>query len=280
MSSVYPRLVQPDNDFVSSRVEVLLIGPWCDREFSCALVDIEETTKWTSKNDIDSAAKFLSECDSPPDLILLLQSLPGDYRQSTIDQLQNLTPLTRIVLVAGSWCEGELRTGKPVEGVIRLYWHELATWWQGAMNKLASDQCPPWSQPIDSTLACRVSHERVHRIISSRSQIALFAESHSVNETFATALLEFGLTTNWVRDISAWRPSRQLRGVLWDGAQLSGKELRHLKVVCQRASEEDVSVVALLDFPRAELVLKARSLGVQAVLGKPYVVSEIVKLFG
>ena len=95
-----------DSHNCSAAAQVLTIGPWKQREFTAAIADIPAARDWRSVIDIDDACEFLSHCDRPPELLLFAQPFPGQVRQANIDHLQQLVPLARLVIVAGTWCEG------------------------------------------------------------------------------------------------------------------------------------------------------------------------------
>ena len=59
-----------------------------------------------------------------PEVIVLLQTRPGSIRQFDVERLHCLAPLARLMVVAGPWCEGELRSGRPIQGVTRILWHQ------------------------------------------------------------------------------------------------------------------------------------------------------------
>jgi CheY-like chemotaxis protein len=75
----------------------------------------------------------------PPDLLVLLQSRSGQFLETELLRLRSCMPLARAVVVLGSWCEGEMRSGRPLAGVRRVAWNawplrlerELAAWHYG-----------------------------------------------------------------------------------------------------------------------------------------------------
>src|SRR5687768_7503620 len=99
-------------------------GPWHNAEFESVRAWIDANQQWPTVNTLSDAIEFAANADKPPELILLAQSHPGSDDQAHVERLHRVAPLTRLIVVAGSWCEGELRTGRPLAGVIRLYWYE------------------------------------------------------------------------------------------------------------------------------------------------------------
>jgi hypothetical protein len=59
-----------------------------------------------------------------PTAVVWLQSRPGEFRQREIDVVTECDPLVRTIVIAGCWLEGEPRSGKPLTGVTRSYWHQ------------------------------------------------------------------------------------------------------------------------------------------------------------
>jgi hypothetical protein len=62
-----------------------------------------------------------------PDAILLVQSRAGQISQLDVERLFAAAPLARFVGLVGPWCEGELRSGQPWKGVVRIPWRSWAT---------------------------------------------------------------------------------------------------------------------------------------------------------
>jgi hypothetical protein len=86
----------------------------------------------------------------------------------------------------------------------------------------------------------------------------------------ADGLKATGAETIWLRPGNrdgAW-PS--VTAGIWEGGQLSDAEAEQLATFCQRLTENDAPVVALLDFPRRDRCEVARRAGATVVLGKPW----------
>jgi hypothetical protein len=65
-----------------------------------------------------------------PELIVMAQSRPGTVQSEDVERLRRRAPLAGVVSLAGSWCEGETRTGRPLPSAVRLYWYEFEPWWR------------------------------------------------------------------------------------------------------------------------------------------------------
>jgi len=280
MNPTFPRLATTPVDFAASPIHALLVGPWHLHGFDVAINDVAEKKSWNVIDTMRQATEFLDDSSTPPELILLAQPSPGEYVQEEVDRLQSLAPLARIVIVAGTWCEGEIRTGRPPSGVLRMYWYDFAPWWAAALRRRSEGLCPPWSMPLDSAHAGRCVTEPVAGKVGIHGTIAVSAGDYSVFAAIAAALPSYGLSARWVRPGDALDPAPEFRGGIWDGGQLDAREYRELRDFCQKMEYHRGLVVALLDFPRVEHAQRARLAGAQAVFGKPYVVAEVAGAFG
>jgi hypothetical protein len=247
----------------------IAVGSWQTLEFAPALTDLEQGNSIQKLSKIDAACELLASTEVAPELILLAHPLPGTICQQDVDRLQRLAPLSRIVIVVGTWCEGELRTGNPPAGALRLYWYELAPWWQAAQRRWAGGLCPSWSAPLDHPQAGRYTVDASIEKLTMPSTVVIDAEDFAVFECLADGVVALGSVATWAGKDD---PSRATAGI-WDGGQLSDRELQRLGQFCQQV---EGPVVALLDFPRVERVHQARAAGAVAVFGKPYVIEEVL----
>jgi len=261
------------------RVQVLAVGPWHEKEFQLAQSQIAGAAAWQTAADVGDASESLRAGETAPELILLAQPLPGQYGQKDIDHLQALAPLARIVLVVGSWCEGGLRSGIQLSGVLRLYWHEFAPWWKSAQARVASGLCPPWSLPIDNLQAGRSIpnfDESRPAATESGELVAINTKDFSVYESLAAALAQIGMAASWIQPAQEVKLTEKVSVGIWDGSQLDPAELDRLTTFCGQIRSHEATVVALLDYPRVEHFALAKEAGAAAVLGKPYVVDELL----
>ncbi|RMG01669.1 MAG: hypothetical protein D6741_04890, partial [Planctomycetota bacterium] len=92
--------------------------------------------------------------DGDPDLVVWLQSCPGEFTADFQREIRAMFPLSPWVAVLGSLCEGEERSGTPMPGAARVWWHQwrlcaaeqLDLWRAG---RSCSWALPPTSQPPD-----------------------------------------------------------------------------------------------------------------------------------
>ncbi len=250
-------------------IMVLAIGPWDRGEFAIALDEIQVGEKWLAVSDCETASELLNQSQYLTEFILLAQPLPGSYQQSEIERLRRAAPLAQIVLVAGSWCEGELRTGKPLAGVLRLYWYELPPWW---LTIRKDPLC--WSPCLDSPLSPRSSETFFDQKLEGVA--AIQTPTHATYETLAATLAPYGLKCHWTRRDS--KLPDELAVGIWDGGQLDPPELAELQIFATAIHKRGGSPIVLLDFPRKEHFSQLRKINCTAILGKPYITTELLNV--
>ena len=107
---------------VSVSLPVLIVGPYEQSEFRGTVDELLSRGALLAGN--FRGALEIVESGYAPAAVVVLQSRPGQFSTSNFDELRRACPLARIVRVLGPWMEGELRTGRPVPGTLRVYWHD------------------------------------------------------------------------------------------------------------------------------------------------------------
>jgi hypothetical protein len=204
----------------------------------------------------------------PPDLIVLAQDRPGVIAAQQAEAWQREAPLAGMIAVAGSWCEGETRTGRPLAGVLRLYWHEFPTWWRRQIARRASRLCPDWAQPANYGVVVQpIGNSRW--ALQTSQVVALSVTQFETADALADLFQVGGYATVWAPPASGGVVVRGLAAGVWEGGQLDETESLSLARFCRRMANESAPVVALLDFPRRDAVDRALEIGAASVLGKP-----------
>ncbi len=274
---------------------LVAVGSWGQAEFAALRAELDSDRQWPTAATLrdvvasiadspiadiasDGAAATIPSVPLPPELVLLAQPRPGIDDQAQLELLRTFAPLTRVVVIAGTWSEGELRTGQPPAGVVRLYWYEFAPWWRAAVAEWETNQTPAWSEPLDDVRAGQqtaiVKLRKRHDVVPTEAGvIAVDAVDFAVFETLAEVLAPFGWRCEWQprHRPEVVQPTQPVAAI-WDGGQLSDGELASLVAFAARVHDGNAAapVIVLLDFPRVEHLQAARAAGAAAVLGKPY----------
>jgi hypothetical protein len=180
--------------------------------------------------------------------------------------------------VVGTWCEGELRTGRPWPGVKRLYWYEFPTWWRGQLALRAVGECPDWARPAELPFHVRHVHMHDERKIARRmSGVVVVRSSNPATLNLLSDVLDReGFAS--VHQRQGGRPARVHGAVagIWDGGQFDDVEAADLSAFSQQYTTASVPVIALLDFPRRDRVELALQLGATAVFAKPWINADLI----
>lgn len=266
---------------------VLLAGPWELPEFAVARRGLPVLESAAIAPTLAAAIGRVGASVTPPELVLVAAPRPGLVTHEEVEQLGTVAPLARLVVVAGSWCEGEWRTGRPPAGVVRLYWHELAPWWRVALAALAEGFAPPWSAPLDEPRAGQMPVQRAKRGAAAPcGLIAVDAIDLATFEALAAGLAEFGWKCYWRPRGRNHSPMEEepppFSGGIWDGGQLDDDQRQALRQFCVQMRTQRAPVIALVDYPRAEHATMIAEAGAAAMFGKPYqvalVANELLRL--
>lgn len=210
--------------------------------------------------------------------IVVAESRPGEFSAADIERLHRRWPLARVIGLMGSWCEGEVRSGRPWPGVIRVYWHQ---WLAQASRELAPDfpqsnggeWKKAWQLPRTTTAAERALRLADSSWPSQPGLVALACRSRATFLSLAEVCLHAGRSAVW------WRPHDppQVQGVsaaIWDGVDCGPAEAGKLTSLAEHFAP--APLLALLDFVRSQDVSAARQAGAAAVLAKPFLIDDLV----
>jgi len=282
----------------------LLIGNVANEEFANALAALGEAFTVTTCVDAASAiapcpsttGDLALERDIAPgaatgyELIVLAQSRPGEITAAECDRLRRCYPLAAVVSLAGSWCEGEMRSGKPPATACRIYWHQAANRLRQDIARRAAGRTPTWSLPVTSTEDERVlarstapqppQHHTIGDDVaaeraSQRGTIALFGHERTSIEFLVDTCRAGGFETFWIGPGRTIEPGRVLAAI-WDVTILGDTAPDELAEITSIVPAE--RVIALLGFPRWHDVQRAGQLGLGAVVSKPFVLDDLYRV--
>jgi CheY-like chemotaxis protein len=234
--------------------------------------DVEHADFRESVELLRADANVVTTANSSPEIIVFFHSRPLSVSSHSLQGLRNLAPLAGVAVVAGSWCEGELRTGRVWPACHRQYWYEFPAWWRRQVALRAAGRCPDWAKPPEL-----VALPATIRPPSTTDFVILRTPCPATAETLADHLHAAGYGTTLQ---SQGRRTQLLRGAalgIWDGGQLNDAESQDLFDFCSEFRAHPAPVIALLDFPRRDSVDRAIQLGATAILGKPWLNANLVQ---
>lgn len=251
-----------------SNFQFLLIGDFGDSDFAVIRKPLAQFGRIIECADVATAIEQINDADSPPDVIILAQSRPGEFRDAELDALQRQTPLAPKLGLLGSWCEGEMRTGKPWPGMIRTYWHTWLPRWLRQFQRLSSGQLPAWGLPATATDDERVMFADNAQDRATGQLVAVRSYSYDMAEMLCDVCSRHGYATIWIDP----RRTLQLEGVgavVWDA---TGDQWTECSAVA--AEFPATPLLALIDFPRSDEIRQTLAAGAAAVLSTPLLLDD------
>ncbi|MEM7782755.1 MAG: response regulator [Planctomycetota bacterium] len=201
--------------------------------------------------------------------IIIAQSRPNQFNQSLVDRLMIQFPNTPIFNLLGSWCEGETRTGTPLTGVKRVYWHQ----WKGQFllmqKEINSGGIVDSFVAPTANVADRIRAPKSKAEFTGISTIGVSAWTKEPFDMLADAFGEAGWKSRWVERTMWDGQASSLLSVLCVDANGWTFELQQ-RLKWLRSEFPGLPVVLLLNFPRSEEKEEIISHGVSEVVSKPF----------
>lgn len=256
---------------------VMLIGDSEQREFAAPLMWLGKHCRCHWYPTVAEAVEALQLAANAPDWVVLVASYRGAFDHAEVESLHKLAPLARLLTLLGSWCEGEMRSGRALPGVARAYWHQ---WEARAAAEMLGERAaryagwslPRTSLPLDVSLLARAEPHSIFHRAGDTPQISVLAPSRERYLTLADALRTCGYPSLW-QPATTFASASNSGAFVIDGDSLTERisALTQLTI----ASAVDRPTLLLLDFPRWQEVEQAREWGVQRVLSKPYLLGDL-----
>ncbi len=219
-------------------------------------------------DDVRAAAEYLGDRTTHCDLIVLCESRRGQLSTAAIDGLRRLAPLARLWRLVGSWHEGEPRSGHPPAGCVTMYWHQWPPRVEWEIEHATSSNLPPTATPEERLLA-----QSSEPIEQHTGTVVICAGRFESAMALADVCRLGGYDAVMVRDGDHFDAAGAL-AVVWDTTPErlddDGAVTRWKRLTGARA------IVAVVGFPRADDVHRARQTGISAVVSKPYLARDLL----
>ncbi len=233
--------------------------------------------RWVYAVDPLSAANQLACIESPPELIVLAESRPGQFSAESIDAMRRLAPLARMHRLLGTWCEGEQRTGRPPAGCTSSYWHQWHPRVERQLARASSGLRPIWVLPSTASADEQALATADEPLARGSGLVVICACETQAAESLADVCRLAGYTTVIVRDDQQWAAPGAV-AVVWDTSVERAKNHECVETICRSAG--GAPLVALIGFPRAEDVSQATHGRVAAVVSKPFSIHDMLWQLG
>jgi hypothetical protein len=227
---------------------------------------------------LEGSAQLSAATSDGLDVVMFAQNRPDSVDRRHVEGFRQTAPLAGLVAVAGTWCEGELRTGRPWPGVKRLYWYEFPAWWRRQLALRAAGRCPDWARPTDLVFHTRRDHPHDGRTIAEHPLgiVGVRSPNSVTLSVLGDVLQRAGFASVQQRSPTTLLRIRGTVAGIWDGGQLDDVEAADLSRFCQQYASANAPAITLLDFPRRDRVELALQLGASAVFGKPWINADLI----
>ncbi len=255
-----------------STLHALLVGDVDRTEFREAVAELRRMSEVVTARDMDGALAILERSDLEPDLIVVAQAVPGQFSAEAIDRLRGHAPLARVIGLLGSWCEGEVRTGKPWPAATRVYWHQWRPRCRRELRRLAAGHSSSWSLPVTASEEEQFLAVVEEPLVRRAGLIGIHSLEYEVQDWLARACRRQGYGTVWLE------PGRSpvvggVSAVIFDFGGRLASELADLKAVVHRL--RPAPAVALANFPRLDERDQILAAGAASVLSKPLLLADL-----
>lgn len=209
--------------------------------------------------------KIPEEMAPPPDLIVLAQARRHQFSPIDAQRLRARWPATPCVHLLSSWCEGEIRSGIPLEGWVRVYWHR----WHNEFARFARERSAARTTPWEN--GPQNAFDGSKWLGGPCLSVGLWSRCRSETLMIRDCLQWFGHTVDWFGSSAASPEKRgQVQASVVVGDSLNGW-FRESLLAARRACRRGVKI-AILGFPRHQEVDELRRLGGKnlRVISKPF----------
>jgi CheY-like chemotaxis protein len=249
-----------------SEISILLVGDSDRSEFREARSALGRLGRVADFPEVESAAAALSAGQVAADVIVVAQAFAGQFSQRAIDRLRRTAPLARVLGLLGSWCEGEMRTGKPWPGAIHIYWHQWPPRCDQELGRMCRGESSAWGLPPTAIEEERLLLGADSPMPKQQGLIAIYTRLLEMQDWLSAALRRRGCSTVWLRPPHS--PGVEgAAAAIFDGSDCRGQQLSQLEHLA--ATLRPAPIIALLDFPRVEDRNRALAAGAAAVVSKP-----------
>lgn len=273
----YDPTVEPEID-----LDVFLVGGSDRAEFAAARAELFRLARVTLAAGIPEAIHLLVGDGRHPDVIVLAQAIPGEFSREAVESLRRAAPLARLVGLLGTWCEGEMRTGDPWPGVIRLYWHQWHPQAAIHLKALAAAKATSWALPPTATHEDRLLEDLPAGAAAAAGRVLGTLAVFSPRVEMTDWICEAFTAPEWNVLPVDFRRVQEFLGVNRDAClALAG----HVDLLIYDATEFDAAEAArfsrvrdlvgpkesllLCDFPRLADRRRAEAAGAACLLAKP-----------
>jgi hypothetical protein len=249
---------------LQNKPSVWIVGDWRHATFAAAMRWLNARTRCDCFEHVHAAVAASTDRSESPSAIMLVQSRPGQLTSYEVERLHVAAPLARLVALVGPWCDGELRSGQPWPGVVRVPWQT----WQAALTRELAIDAPTTPLPRTATDVERMQElAALRRSVSGLGRtVVICTFNRATFDSLADALERWGYLSYWHSGGTDF-PPRHFDLIVLDGWDQVSRSKPSGAIYAPR--------LMLLHFPRPEDTARAAELGITAIVGQPLLVSDL-----
>jgi CheY-like chemotaxis protein len=256
-----------------ARPQVLYVGDRDWPEFVGPVQWLNDNVDVMFATDVTSAYAAAASREMPFDVIVVAQRRPSDYANAVFDELRACVPLTPIVCLLGSFCEGEARTGTPWLGAVRVYSHQFVARTGAELARLGSYRTTTWAPPFTATDEDRLLASPPQSMPKLTARVAVISHDRQTASALCDALQSAGCSpTSHPEDLAEFDDNADV--VVWDCAAGMNSGRASFDRLVQHVPR--TPKIVLVGFPRAEDTAVAVARGATAVVSKPFLVEDLL----
>jgi hypothetical protein len=223
-----------------------------------------------------------------PDIIFVVQSYPDQFTHEFMLRVRRNWSFVPVIFLLGVECGGEVRTGDPLSGSLRIYSYEWNDFWHGQLRKYAAGERTlfdlPQTSGDDEIIAAAIAQERENFLrkklkgssIDSELGVSggiclvvscdgVLGNDRSMNQLLADYARSFGYRCEYNYRRVCGSPELVLIDV--DDSCFCDI-LEAVRVL--RGKFVDSEFRVYVNSPRSEEILELRKIGVAEVVPKPF----------
>ena len=248
--------------------KILLTGDFWHEDFQPIVSGLKAPTTLVPFEKVESVG------ESKFDLILIAQSRRDQHSANDVEMLQAMFPMTPLIAVLGSWCEGETRSGTPWPGVTRVYWHQWEGRYQNFVDQLAESGITEWHAPRTSTIGDKIAIPSAISKDPPIQYVAISAWTDSKHAMVADAIQHFGWQSCWVeRGVWNTETVTAVDAICIEADAWSDDLASRIKWI--QGEVPHTPMILLASYPRVDELKAIKAAGVSEVVSKPFELIEL-----
>ena len=249
-----------------------MTGDYSHRDFRGLLNGCVPVTLMPIKQVLKSSYEF--------ELVVLAQAIPDQFSREEVECLQARFPLTPIVALLGSWCEGEVRTGTPIPGLRRIYWHQWMGQFDAFCYQLQSAGISNLHLPSTATVADQVLRiDAAHQPLKSKLKcVGISATNRFQFDSLKDALENLGYRCRWIELekeelLSDPQQTARFQPICVDTDVIN--EDVYVRLNWLRDRFPAAKIILITNFPRIDQTDRIKKAGVYQIISKPYHLDDL-----